>query len=304
MRTTLVTVLIVTWNRKKDVLETVQSVYGQAYNASVDETSALVRKLYPDVKLIELERNLGATGGRNAGIKIAQGEIILCLDSDASLGQDTIQNIVWRFDEDQDIGVINSKIVNAYTHKYDGIAGWAYSEKMRAKSEDEFYTHNFSEGGCAIRKQAFEDAGFFWEKLFFGREGEELSLRVLDAGYKILYYPSAIVYHRVSPEKRIFSSERQYYDLRNSLYIYLVRYPWWMFSWFIPAKIFTSMIRGLRQRNIAWVFRAIIEVIKELPMLWKERKPIQNDTARIYLRFQREQGALSWGLVNWLKHKI
>ena len=312
MNNPLVSILVVTWNRKKDILVTVQSIYEQTYknfeiivvdNGSDDGTTDALSSFQPEIVLVALDRNIGVTAGRNVGIRIARGEIILCLDSDASLGRDTIQNIVRKFEEDQDVGVINSKILNAYTHKFDSFAGWAYNEKTRAKSEQEFYSHNFSEGGCAIRKRVFERVGLFWERLFFGREGEEFSLRVLDAGYKILYYPSAVVYHRVSPNKRIEGSERQYYDLRNSLNIYVARYPWWLLLCFVPMKITASLIRGLRRGNIRWVFQALFEIIGELPALWEERCPIQNNTACIYLGFQLRLGSLGWNPFSWLKYK-
>ena len=312
MTNPLVSILVVTWNRKKDILETVQSIYEQTYknfeiivvdNGSEDGTKDAISSFHPEIVLVALDQNKGVTAGRNVGIRIARGEIILCLDSDASVGRDTIQNIVQKFEEDQGVGVINSKILNAYTHKFDSVAGWAYNEKTKAKSEQEFYSHNFSETGCAIRKQVFEKAGLFWERLFFGREGEEFSLRVLDAGYKILYYPSAVVYHRVSPNKRIEGSDRQYYDLKNSLSIYIARYPWWLLLYFVPMKITASLIRGLRRGNITWLVRAVIEVISELSSLWEERCPIENNTARIYLDFQLRLGTLGWNPILWLKYK-
>ncbi|MBI5351465.1 MAG: glycosyltransferase family 2 protein [Chloroflexi bacterium] len=312
MDTPKISVVIVTWNRKKEVLETIQSVYDQDYpsfeiivvdNGSVDDTCNAIRKSYPNVNLVELDRNLGPTGGRNAGINITRGEIVFCLDSDASLDQHTLQVVVQRFEQDPHLGVINSKILNAHTGEFDRNAGWAYSEKQKINSDREFFTHNFSEGGCAIRKEVFDKAGLFWEKLFFGREGEELALRVLDAGYKVLYYPSAVVYHRAPPEKKKPDQDRQYYDLRNSLYICLVRYPWWVLAWFAPLKILASSMQGLRWKNSRWVRKALVDVMQDFPSLLRDRRPIQAKTARLYLRFQREQGALSWNLFQWVKHK-
>ena len=308
----LVSIIIITWNRKTEVLETVHSVYAQSYrnfemivvdNGSTDGTAAALCNEFPAVHMIELTQNQGVSA-RNLGIKVAQGEIVFCLDSDASLGRDTLRNIVDRLEQDREIGVINSKILNASTQKPDQNAGWAYSEKQRAKSDQEFFCHNFSEGGCAIRKDVFARTGLFWEKLFFGREGEEFSLRVLNLGYKILYYPEAVIYHRVSPEPRPFDPVRQYYDLRNSLYIYLARYPWWLFLWFSPLKIGAALFRGLHRRKIKWVFSAIRDVIRGTPSLISERKPIKNETARAYLKYQSELGSLSWSLSSWIRNKI
>ncbi len=307
-----VSVVIVTWNRKKEVLETIQSIYDQGYpdfeiivvdNGSQDGTCAAIRQAYPNVRLVELDRNLGPTGGRNAGFRVARGEVVFCLDSDASLGHDTLGYVIQKFAQDSQLGIINSKIINAYTGDFDKNAGWAYSEKQRAHSDEEFYTHNFSEAGCAIRREVFDKAGLFWEKLFFGGEGEELGIRVLDAGFRILYSPHSLIYHRAPPEKMRPNPSRHYYNLRNSLYIYIVHYPWWMLVWFVPLKILACSIQGLRWRSTQWIFKALADTAREFPVLWKERRPIRNETAQVYLRFQRDHGALSWKLKNWLKYK-
>lgn len=307
----LVSVVIITWNRKEDVLETIQSVYDQAYqnfeivvvdNASTDGTVEALRQAYPAVRLVALDRNLGVAG-RNAGIVVARGDIIFCLDSDASPGHDTLTNIVRKFQAEPEVGVINSKIVNAYTKELDPTAGWVYTEKVKADQDLEFLSWNLSEVGPGIRKQVFDQVGLFWEFLFFGCEGQEFSLRVWDAGYKVLYYPKAIVYHRVSPRMRVAGGERDCLFIRNTLYIYLVRYPWWMLILFVPLKTGASLIRGARRGYLRQVLQALLDVIRQLPALWEQRQPISNETACHYLKLQRQHGPLSWDLVSWFKYK-
>ncbi len=312
METPLVSILVVTWNRKKDVLETVQSVYEQTYenfeiivvdNGSGDGTIEALREFWPEVRVVALDRNLGISAGRNAGIGIARGEIIFCLDSDASLGQSALTNLVRRFQSDSDLGVINSKIVNAFTKELDGGPGWAYSEEQKANQNTEFLSWSFSEGGAAIRKQVLDKVGNFWELLFFGCEGQELSLRVWDANYKVLYYPESIVYHRASPQQRVAGKDRDALFFKNNLYIYIARYPFWLLAFIGPLKIGAVVIRSVRRGYLSEVIRTLWEVFRAMPLLLKHRKPIRNKTAFLYLKLQRQQGPLSWGLSSWLKHK-
>ncbi len=309
----LISVVIITWNRREDILETVQSVCDQAYekievvvvdNGSTDGTSAALKRAFPAVTLVVLEQNMGVSIGRNAGIAVAQGEVVFFLDSDASLGYNTLTSIIQKFQVEPDLGIIACKIVNAYTKQLDYGPGWAFSEKDKADQDLEFLSYSFSEGGCAIRRDVFDKAGLFWDSLFFGREGEELSLRVWDVGYKIVYWPKAVVYHRVSPNKRIAGSERQYFDLRNSLSIYLVRYPLWMMICFVPLKICLTLVKGVRRGGLRDILRALLEVFRQVPALWRQRKPISNKTARYYLSLQREHGPLRWDLISWLKYKV
>ena len=311
MASPLVSIVIITWNRKDDVLESVQSIYEQNYqnveivvvdNGSTDGTAAALAQTFPGVKIVALNRNTGVSEGRNLGVAVATGEIIFFLDSDASLGHDTLSNIVRKFQYDPTIGVITCKILNPYTQQLDPNT-WIFTQKDKASQDLEFSSYSFCEAGAAVRKKVFDQAGLFWESLFFGREGDELSLRIWNAGFKILYWPEAVVYHRVSPHKRVAGGERGYLDLRNSLYIYLVRYPWWLLIRFVPLKISASLIRGIRKGYVSQVIRAVLAVINQLPSLLKQRRPISNKTAHHYLALQREHGALSWDVVSWIKNK-
>lgn len=308
----LVTILIITWNRKNDVLETIQSIYDQSYrnfeivvvdNGSVDGTVQALIDKYPQVRSVFMEKNMGVSKGRNEGISIARGEIIFLLDSDGSLSKDTLNYTVNRMQKDPCIGVINCKIVNASTRKLDGGPGWVYSAKMVAMQDEEFSSYSFSEGGAAIRKHVLDTTGLFWDYLFFGCEGQELSLRILDAGYSILYYPKAIVYHRASPLARVNEMERDAHNLRNSLSLYLVRLPWWLFLLLAPLKILAKSFKGIRRGYIRQIHNALLDFIRHIPILMKQRAPIRNKTARVYLKMLREQGPLSWDLFTWLKEK-
>jgi GT2 family glycosyltransferase len=312
MEDPLVSILIVTWNRKEDILETIQLIYDQVYqnfeiivvdNGSTDGTVEALRDTYPEVKLIVFDRNKGICSGRNAGITSARGDIFFCLDSDASPDRDTLTNVVDRFKIEPEIGVINSKILNAYTNKIDLKSGWVYTEKDKADQDKEFLSYSFSEGGCAIKREVIEKVGLFWDFLFFGCEGLDYSLRVWDAGYKVLYYPKSIVYHRASPDKRVLGGEREALFLRNTLYIYLIHYPWWMLIAFVPLKTAASLLRGTKRGYLKESFHALFTVLQQLPYLWRQRKPISNTTAFRYLQLQRQHGPLRWDLASWFKYK-
>jgi GT2 family glycosyltransferase len=312
MSTPLVSVVIVTWNRRADLLETIQSVYEQCYphfeivvadNGSEDGTVAAVRQAYPAVRVVENGSNLGVSGGRNTGIRAAQGEIIFLLDSDASMGRETLTTVVETFQERPEVGVIACQVLNSHTDSVDLYAGRFFAESARINRASEFFSYTFSDCGCAIRAAVFRRVGLFWEALFFGREGEDFALRTWNSGYKVLYCPQAIVYHRLSPSKRIGGGEREYRDLRNALSIYLVRYPWWLLVCILPLKVATSLLKGLRKRCLGDILRACIEIVRLSPKLLRERRPMQTAAAQHYVRLQREHGPLSWSVRSWLKYK-
>lgn len=312
----LISIIIVTWNRKEDVLETLNEVYKQHYprlevivvdNASEDDTIEVLTTYFPEVKLLSLEENLGPTGGRNAGIKIAQGDILFFLDSDSSLGPDCLTLVAQKFVSDSSLGALACKITNAFTQTFAG-AGWIYSELDKADQDKEFLSFSVPEAGVPFRKDALDKAGPFWDFLFFGREGEELSLRLWDKGIKILYYPKALIYHREvlakGKQSRIKGGKREYYDFRNTLYIYLTRYPVWLIAKLLPVKVAVVFVRSLKRNNLKHFFKALFDVLRQLPKLRSLRQPIRQETAQLYVQLMKEHGPLRWNMQTWLRHKF
>jgi len=100
----LVSVIIVTYNRKGDVVECIESTLNSTYkpieiivvdNASSDGTTEELERRYGDkIKLIKSYRNLYAGGGRNLGAKNAKGEYLLFVDSDNAIDSDMIKNML------------------------------------------------------------------------------------------------------------------------------------------------------------------------------------------------------------------
>ncbi|MGH9344010.1 MAG: glycosyltransferase family 2 protein, partial [Terriglobia bacterium] len=99
----LVSLIILNYKRLPDLEHTLQSVVAQRYshkevivvdNHSEEPVAAVVRKYGADVRLIELQTNLGACGGRNAGILASRGDIVITLDNDVSfLTHDAVDRV-------------------------------------------------------------------------------------------------------------------------------------------------------------------------------------------------------------------
>ncbi len=100
----LVSVIIVTYNRKDDTVECIDSVLKSTYkpieiivvdNASSDGTTEELESRYgKKIKLIRSYRNLYAGGGRNFGARNASGEYLLFVDSDNIVDRDMIKNMI------------------------------------------------------------------------------------------------------------------------------------------------------------------------------------------------------------------
>ena len=110
----LVSIIIPTFNRRKDAETCLKSIFNQSYakkeiiivdDHSTDDTTIYIRKKFPTIKVLENKQNKGPNYCRNLGIINSQGEYILILDSDVELvNKDQIKNMVMIMDTNSKIG--------------------------------------------------------------------------------------------------------------------------------------------------------------------------------------------------------
>jgi len=117
-----VLVIVLNYNKKEMVLECLRSLEKQAYrrcvvvvvdNASTDGSQAAIVKHHPHIDLLCCDTNLGAIGGRNAGVEYARRkysfDYLLFLDDDAEVGIDSIQKLVNALNTDESAGIACGK---------------------------------------------------------------------------------------------------------------------------------------------------------------------------------------------------
>jgi GT2 family glycosyltransferase len=82
-----------------------------ADNGSTDESLALTRRDFPEVKIIELGQNLGLTGAINRGIEQATGEIIVPLNNDTEVAPGWAEALVDALQNYPDARIVASKML-------------------------------------------------------------------------------------------------------------------------------------------------------------------------------------------------
>lgn len=81
-------------------------------NASTDGSSEMVQQLFPNVKLINLERNVGYAKGNNIGIIQSKGEFILTLNPDTEFFDDSLSTAVQIMQSNDDICALSGRLLN------------------------------------------------------------------------------------------------------------------------------------------------------------------------------------------------
>lgn len=119
MEKPLVTFIVAARNEEKMITKCVDSLIQSDYenreiivvnDASTDNTKKILEKNYTgfkDVKIINLEKNVGKKRAIGAGLSIAKGEIFVFTDSDSVIAPDAVSRIVEIFVNDKNVGAVS-----------------------------------------------------------------------------------------------------------------------------------------------------------------------------------------------------
>jgi GT2 family glycosyltransferase len=274
----LISVAIITWNRQQYVLRAIESVFKQSYrpvevvvadSASSDGTAEAIEKIYPEVRVIRLHRNMGCPEGRNVALANCIGEIIFSLDDDAWLTPTTLDLCVERFRQEPSLGIITCRVLVPKEE----------NEEKTPEDLKEYYIHLFMGGAFAIRKEVLGKVGYFPSDFFRQAEENDLALRVIEAGYSILHYSKAVIYHDAAPinrNKKLF----MFYSCRNDLYTVIRRYPLFLVPAAVFWKIFVWNWFGVKKLAPHFTLGASIVAMLKLPWLLLQREPVSLRTIR------------------------
>jgi GT2 family glycosyltransferase len=255
-------------------------------NNSEDGIREFIDDYASEVTLIELEKNCGACGGRNAGIERASGEIIITLDNDIVLESPfELTRVANTFCSRADIHVLALFVGDDQT----GLVRsreWCHPRNIVDFGSTEFETNYFVEGAAAYRREVFETAGKYYEPIFLGHEGLDLALRILDRGFRILYVPQIRTRHLMSSDTR--SSERTYFIYtRNYLWIAYKDYYFTQGMRFLIPKLAMMAFFSLRVGHTRAFLRGLKDGLKGLGRIRADRSPVSSETVKYIARLDR-----------------
>lgn len=81
-------------------------------NNSSDGSCLMMKNKFPDIKLIQNDRNFGFPKGNNIGVQFASGKYICILNPDTVVAEDTFTKILAFAEEKQDLGIIGCKLID------------------------------------------------------------------------------------------------------------------------------------------------------------------------------------------------
>lgn len=263
-------IIIVSFNTREILKNCLKSIVGVRQsgpqteviivdNASSDGSYEMIVKDFPEFKLIVNKTNLGFAKANNVGIKQAQGEYIILLNSDTIIFSDTLSKMYNFMKENPKAGVATCRIelpngqLDPACHRgfptpWASLCYFTKLEKFFPKVKlfsgyhkwykDLKTTHEIDSCSGAfylVRKKVIESVGLLDEDYFMYGEDLDWSYRIKQKGWKIYYNPEAKIIHhkkqsgRESENKDLKKqTNRHFYETMELFYKkhYQKKYPW------------------------------------------------------------------------------
>ena len=207
-----VSVLIPAWNEEVGIIKTLKSILQSSYkkieiivinDGSTDNTHTLITEFIEQhkkftkkplvIKYLKLV-NGGKAKALNKGLAISSGELVMTIDADSVMYEDTITNIVKRFTDKDVAAVAGNVIVGNRKKPIELMQQLEYLYGFFFKRADSIFNSVYIVGGAAAvyKKDILLKIGGFDEKLI--TEDIEMSMRILAFGYKTRYAADAVVH--------------------------------------------------------------------------------------------------------------
>ncbi|MEJ6806819.1 MAG: glycosyltransferase family 2 protein [Saprospiraceae bacterium] len=223
-------VIIVNYNVRQFVLQTLHSIYQSQLdglsievvvvdNNSSDGSVEAIRDHFPQTTIIANKNNPGFSKANNQGIGISKGEFVLLLNPDTVLEEYTLAMSVARMKAESDIGALGVKMIDGTgtflpeskrsfptpwnsLMKLLGLSSMFPSSKILGGYNltylNENKTHDIDVlcgAFMLMRRSALDNSGLLDEEFFMYGEDIDLSYRIKQSGYRILYYPETQIIH-------------------------------------------------------------------------------------------------------------
>ncbi|MDH5266121.1 MAG: glycosyltransferase [Candidatus Bathyarchaeota archaeon] len=243
-RLRLVSVIISNYNGRDLLKECLNSLTKLRYPnyevivvdcGSTDGSPAMVRREFSNVRLVE-EKRIGIGEAINLGVQLARGEIIIFdLNNDDKVDELWMTNIVKTLVSSPEIGIVCGKRFRWGSNEIlDGSAGRVNllrgttpligclehdSKQYGVRMEVDYVTVP------AVKREVFEKVGLCDPAYYFYYEDTDFCFRAKKAGFRIIYEPSAIFWHRGSSTIGKWNYRKKYFYYRNHIRFIVKNFP-------------------------------------------------------------------------------
>lgn len=243
----LISIIILNWNRLDDTLECLASLAKLDYapsqvciidNACSVDSVELIKREFPDTRVIQNKQNLGFVEANNIGIQQALvdgADFILLLNNDTTVDKNFLRELVLVAEREPSAGVFGPKILSYREPNRIWFAGprktYAFGRPLELghRGFGEIDRGQYDQArkvgfisGCAmmIRREVIEKVGFLDPDFFAYFEDADYCLRANKVGFDLIYAPQARIWHKADlsgMDAQTYSPLALYLGVRNRL---------------------------------------------------------------------------------------
>ena len=160
-------------------------------NASTDGTAEILRQSAGESRIL-FEGRKGSAAARNRGLVNARGDVVAFTDSDCVVDKDWLRKIVVPLQDDR-VGIVGGRILAK--RPCNKIEEFGEAIHDHDKAINEYKPPYVITMNWASRRSVLNEVGLFDERFIRGQD-VDLSWRIFQKGYKIIYEPGAVVHHK------------------------------------------------------------------------------------------------------------
>ena len=204
-------------------------------NGSSDDSSRLLEKEFPDIKIVDLKENLGFAGGNNVGLEYAVKEeipFILLLNNDTIVQNgDFLGKLVHVLEEVQNVGAVGPAVeqtdgnIQLSILPYPNIGNTIINSLGLYHPDHNKRQYVDSIAGCCVlvRREAIEQAGLLDDNYFMYGEETEWFFRIRKKGWKVLFLPEESIIHKGGSSSIKIDDNKIYIERRANVIYTLVK---------------------------------------------------------------------------------
>ncbi|MFX1396072.1 MAG: glycosyltransferase family 2 protein [Promethearchaeota archaeon] len=244
MEEPLVSLIITNYNGLKHIKGCLDSIYNLNYNnievifvddCSTDKSIDYVKTNYKDIKIIQNKKNLGFSGSNSLAATYANGKYLGFLNIDIVLDQNWLTELVKVAELSPEYGFVVGKHYYYHDKLLINFAGSCTDKYMssrhigRDRRDNKIYnTKNVTFYACfaavLMRKSVYNKIGLFEPLYYIYSEDLDVSWRTWLAGYKVIYVPTSIMYHKEGQIMGNTSPRKKFWIERNKFRTILKNY--------------------------------------------------------------------------------
>jgi GT2 family glycosyltransferase len=267
-------------------------------NNSVDNSVETVRKQFPEVKLILLDKNYGFADGYNRGLRQIEAEYYFLLNSDVEVTDNYLETLLELMESDKNIAICGPKLLdynNRTFFEYAGAAGgfvdkYGYPfcrgrvfETMEAdcgQYDDLSDCMWISGAALFVRADLYKVVGGL-DALFFAHQEEiDLCWRLKNLGYRVVYQPNSIIFHVGAATLKKSNPNKTFLNFKNNLLLINKNFPKKKKKKILFIRVFLDAFAALR---MLWQRRPkeFVAVIKAYFYFWLQKNKTKGIRKRL-----------------------